>query len=233
MAVALQLISTIALIATLGAVIVYTVKTADLADATHDMARSGAEQLSAFRQQFYEDRRPLLVPSGSPAFQTEHPNWLDWHVQVQEMDLRNIGPGPALNVASVLYGCESYLVGDNPGTQARVSDQQDEHWTCWLGRPITPGTAEPVAYPKGASIFRGEHKLIGAHHFNAPPEPTFQALMLNRGSMHSARVVTTCTDIFGHKHASIFDYVPHERGWRLIEFIPDIAEDLHDMNEPL
>jgi hypothetical protein len=30
-------------------------------------------------------------------------------------------------------------------------------------------------------------------------------------------------------HASVFDYVAHTKGWELIEFIPDIGEDLYDL----
>jgi hypothetical protein len=164
----LQVISTLVLVATLVAVIFYTIKTADLANATRDLARSGAEQLTALQQQVYEEHRPLLVPSNpAPEFQPGHPNWLLWQAQEQALGLTNVGTGPALNIASVLYGCESYLIGDNPGTQTRDTGSQDTHWTCWFGKPLSPGEAKSATYPLGASIFCEDHKRMGAYSFNA------------------------------------------------------------------
>jgi hypothetical protein len=53
--------------------------------------------------------------------------------------------------------------------------------------------------------------------------------MNKRTPLHSARSIATYVDVFGRKHASVFDYVAHTKGWEMIEFIPDIEEDLHDL----
>jgi hypothetical protein len=112
----IQLVTAIVLAATLVAVIIYTVKTSNL-------ATSAQEQVTLTRQQAADQHRPLLVPDGAPIFQDKHPNWLKWEENLQPLKYRNIGPGPALNVASVLYGCESYVVGEL-GAQMRVSESK-------------------------------------------------------------------------------------------------------------
>jgi hypothetical protein len=103
----LQLITALVLAATLGVIVFYTIKTAAMAEATHDLARSSQDQLLVSREQVYDQHRPLLVPDGTPVFQDDNPNWLKWEAPEQLLSLRNIGIGPALNIASVLYGCES------------------------------------------------------------------------------------------------------------------------------
>lgn len=43
-----------------------------------------------------------------------------------------------------------------------------------------------------------------------------------------ARVTITYHDIAGRKYASIFDWV-HNRGWHMVEVMPGIDRDLHDL----
>src|SRR5690348_7534797 len=131
-----QLISAAALVATLAVVIWYTVKTSEMASATRDMALVS-------QQQRYDQQRPLLVPHGTPAFQDDNPNWLDWQAKEQDVTLRNVGSGPALNVATVLYGCESYVTSPVEIAVVRSDDAKDVHWTGWLGMPIAPNEVVP------------------------------------------------------------------------------------------
>lgn len=217
-----QLISTAALVATLAVVVWYTVKTSQMAAATRDMA-----QVS--QQQRYDQQRPLLIPHGTPALQDDKPNWLNWQAKDQDITLRNVGIGPALNVACVLYGCESYDTSPVGTPVVRSDDMKDTHWTGWLGMPIAPNEAMPADLRIGRSIFFEDRKQIGSHSFNAPPQPTLGEIMYGNASMRLARMMITCVDVFGRKHASVFDYVQHINGWQLVEFLPDVAEDLHDL----
>ena len=174
------------------------------------------------QQTKYNLSRPLLVPEGTPTFRGSS-NMLDWSVNEQPMVIRNIGSGVALNVASVLYGCESYVVDFN-----RRSDQgHNRHWTCWLGLPIASGDTKAAIHKFGSGNFYEKNMHIEKHRFNAPPEPLpspnpDQPYIL-------ARITITYLDIFRRKHASIFDYVQHTSGWQLVEFLENIKEDLSDL----
>jgi hypothetical protein len=216
-----QLIGDATLVATLVVVIWYTVKTSEMAAATRDMA-------SASQQQRYDQQRPLLVPTGTPTFKEDNPYWLDWQAGEQNIGFRNVGAGVALNIMSVLYGCESYVVGDM-GQEKRVADSTAIHWTCWEAGPVGPGESVPARHQIGASTYYEGQNRIGRHSFNAPPQPSLGEVLNGKASYHTARVTATCWDVFGRKHASIFDYVEHTGGWQLVEFIPDITEDLHDL----
>lgn len=165
---------------------------------------------------------PFLVPSGGTLlYQNGHPTWLDWHVNHQIVMIRNMGTEPALNVASVIYGAESYLVEG-----LRSDHAQDIHWTCWLGVPIAPNETVEAVHNLGSSIFFSGHNQIRQHGFNAPPE-TF-ASPIQKEPMHTARITITYHDSYHRKYASIFDMVQNI-GWQLISFEEDIEEDLHNL----
>lgn len=169
--------------------------------------------------------RPLLVPNGDPKFQQDHANWLDWNTTEQKLTIQNVGTGVALNIASVIYGCESYVVD---GLANRRSEREKSiHWTCWLGVPIAAGETKEALYKVGNGIFYEKNMHIGEHSFNAPPEP--QAVPHQNQPFITARVTITYLDIFRRKHASIFNYVQHTGGWQLLEFLEDIPEDLHEL----
>jgi hypothetical protein len=216
-----QIIGTAVLVVTLAVVIWYTKKTSDMAAATRDIAE-------ASQQQRYDQQRPLLVPMGTPIFQTDNSNWLDWQASEQSIELRNVGAGVALNVVSVLYGCESNVIGEI-GQEKRVDDTKANHWACWLDTPVGAGETVPAKHKIGASTFYQGYDHIGRHSFNAPPQPFLGEVLNGRASYHTARITATCWDVFGRKHASIFDFVQHTDGWQLVEFVPAIAQDLHDL----
>jgi hypothetical protein len=207
--------------ATLVAVIVYTQKTSEMTAATRKVAEIA-------QLQRLDQYRPLLVPTEAPMFQNERPNQLAWSKPRQEFTIRNIGPGAALNVAAVLYGCESYLVGEL-GQQKRINDTKDTHWTAWSGEPIASNGTAVIGCKIGAGVFFENNKQIGIYHFNAQPEPNAGEAMSGRTPFRLARIIITATDPLGQKHASIFDYEQHTQGWRLVEFIPNIERDLHDL----
>src|SRR5260370_25852617 len=97
-------------------------------DAVHEQIEQSKRQAQLER---FAENRPLLMPEGTPTFQSDKPQWLKWDVNEQLLAIHNIGAGAALNVASVLYGCESYLIDWN--TNRRSDHEKRIHWTCWLG----------------------------------------------------------------------------------------------------
>ena len=206
--------------ATLVAIIIYTKQTADMTAATRKMA-------DAAQLQRVDQYRPLLVPNRAPIFQADHPNWLDWRAPSQEFTVQNVGPGAALNVAAVLYGCESYVIGEL-GQQKRVSESKDIHWTAWVGEPIAAHSTMAITCHIGAGVFYENNKRIGRHPFNAPQEPDAGEAMSGHTPFRLARLIITATDALGQKYAGVFDYEQHTGGWRLVEFFPT-PHDLQDL----
>jgi hypothetical protein len=236
-----QLISTAALVATLGVVIWYTVKTSQMAAATRDMARASEKQIEALgeqvsvsqeqvglgQEQLNNQQRPVLVPVGKPVFQEDHDNWLKWGENEQPLTIRNLGTGTAFNVAGVLYGCAAYL-HDLPTGRKLVPNSPNTHWTCWLGVPIAPSEEVHSSFRLGHGSFMHGNDQIGDYPLNAPDEAIPGATALQGVLWKIARVTITYTDIAGRKYASIFDYV-HDRGWHMVSMLRDIDRDLHDL----
>ena len=207
---AANIISAVVALATLGAVLTAIVAIRDNRKQT--------------QQTQYHSSRPLLVPEGAPKFQNDKPQWLDWNVNEQVLAVRNVGSGVALNVASVLYGCESYVV--DWATNKRSESEKSIHWTCWLGVPIASDETKETTHKKGNGIFYEKNMHIRQHSFNAPPEP--RVVPHQNQPFIIARITITYLDIFKRKHASIFDYVQHTGGWKLVEFLEEIKEDLSE-----
>ena len=184
------------------------------------------EQVRIGQEQLDNQQRPVLVPVGSPVFKEEHDNWLKWEENKQLLTLRNVGVGTAFNVASVLYGCATYLRDGPTGTQ-RSRDSANEHWTCWLGVPVAPSEQVNSTYMVGASTFTEGNRQVGGYSFNAPDEEIPGATSPQGVLWHTARVTITYHDIADRKFASIFDYV-HGRGWHMEKVLP-VDRDLHDL----
>ena len=177
------------------------------------------EQIAAsealFQQERFTEHRPLLIPEGAPKFQSVKPLFLNWTTNEQRISIHNVGPGVALNVASVLYG-ESYnTLSDDARTYI--------YWTCWLGVPVAAGLVMKAVHKLGRGLFDEETMLIGSYTLNAP-EPERNLTLPNT----LARITITYFDIFRRKHASIVNYVETD-GWQLVEFLEDIPQDLHDL----
>ena len=189
--------------------------------ASQDEVRLGQEQLVA-------QQRPVLIPMDTPIFQEDHDNWLNWEAKEQLLAIRNLGTGTAFNVASVLFGCASYLHDSLIGRRLRSHSEAREHWTYWLGVPIAAGEQGDGPYKFGYGTFNTGNDRIGKHSFNAPDEETPGATSLEGALWTIARVTITYHDIAGRKYASIFDWV-HNRGWHTVEVLRDIDRDLHDL----
>ncbi len=194
---------------------------ASAASERHSQATISAvnKQIAASEAQFQQERftehLPLLIPEGAPKFQRAKPQFLNWATNEQRISIHNVGPGVALNVASVLYG-ESYnTLSDDARTYM--------HWTCWLGVPVAAGLVMKAVHKLRRGLFDEETMLIGSYTLNAP-EPERNLTLPNT----LARITITYLDIFRRKHASIFDYV-ETVGWQFVDFPEDIPQDLYDL----
>ncbi len=187
--------------------------------------RQGIQPVALSTKTLKTSGYPLLIPEGEPKFQNNHLNWLDWNTNEQMIMIRNVGSEVALNIASVVYGCESYVV--SWATNRRSEQEKNIHWTCWLGVPIAPSERKEAVHKIGNGIFYQKNKHIRQHSFNAPPEP--RVVPNQNQPFITARITITYLDISKRKYASIFDYVQHTNGWQLVEFCEDIEEDLNDL----
>lgn len=193
---------------------------------TYRLMKSGQKQVEIGEHQIYAQQQPVLVPTGTPTFQADHTNWLKWDENEQPLGLRNVGTGTAFNVASALYGCLSYVIM-NGSTYGRDTNSADTHWTCWLGVPIVADETVEATHLLGNGVFLGVHRFIHMYPLHAPHEPVPSELMMSEAVWVVARLTTTYHDIFGRKHASIFEWV-NNRGWQRLATVSDIARDLHD-----
>lgn len=187
------------------------------------------------RQARYDGARPILMIGTRPqtamaekdyplAIQPDNPTWLQWNAREQSLDIQNIGTGVALNIVSVLYGPEALVLPGN--TQKRDNMARNEHWTAWDCNPISPGQHEIVPYTIGASMFIEGNKRIQNCSFNASPHPFFNPI--DPEPTYLCRVTTTYHDVFGRKHASIFD-VDSQYRWRMVACLENIKIDLFDL----
>ena len=117
--------------------------------------KSGKQAQEQSKQLQYDALRPVLVIHGDDALLPRSSNnnlWMDWSAGEIKLHVYNAGNGPALNIASVIYGAESYMVG-TLGSQKRVDDSKDIHWTCWDGNYLKAGKDAIIRYALGASTF--------------------------------------------------------------------------------
>src|SRR6266852_1778200 len=190
---------------------------------------SGKQARGQVQQARVDSVRPMLVINeydGQMKTSTSNPAWLAWDNPFLNLKVRNIGMGAALNIACVLYGAESYWVGDIPN-QKQVNSESDKHWTCWFPDSIGAGEVKEQSYKIGASTFYEPNKQIGGHSFNAPAQPPFS--MNPSQSTYICRVTLTYHDIFKNKYASFFDLRLQPPGWEHVAFEEKIKKDLHDL----
>ncbi len=101
-----------------------------------------------------------------------------------------------------------------------------------LASPLSVGEEGPIYFTKGGTVFTCDDK-IGSHTLCVPkeraPEDGF-ADTTDRRDRCVVRLTLTYSDIFGRKHASIFDYTLTNM-WVCVAFIPNIEYDLDEMDE--
>jgi hypothetical protein len=189
------------------------------------LARDAYEQtekaLEEGRQQFleaqYNASRPLLVPAVADLteqYEAEEPITFDWESSTSFVTIQNVGTGIATNIWIAML------------PPAPLPDPTHQY-VSRLGLPLAPDAPPVKVYVRqGASLFHESNRLNG-HTLSVPPEhatgPT------ERGDRFLARLSITCQDIFGRKHASIFDL--NDRGnWVSVAFLTNIQYDLGDID---
>ena len=168
----------------------------------------------------YALNRPILAPRMPLSLRN---NDLDWDSQHYTVKVRNVGTGVALNVWGVLL----------PPKQAETVDPPQQY--CLKSHaPISQEDKDIDTYFLEEKIFRGDEMI--AHREGTteqyslcPPLVDLPQDSVDGRLGYVARLTLTYRDVFGRKHASIYDHTDRHR-WKFVVHLDDIRNDLEDMH---
>ncbi len=180
------------------------------------LAQSRAHSLETL----YALNRPILAPRMPLSLRN---NDLDWDSRHYTVKIRNVGPGAALNVWGVLL----------PPKQAETVDPPRQY--CLRSHaPISQADKDIDIYFLEEKIFRGDEMI--AHRDGTkeqyslcPPSLDLPQDSVDGRYAYIARLTLTYRDVFGRKHASIYDHTDRHR-WKFVVHLDDIRNDLEDMH---
>lgn len=223
---------------------------------TYRIMRSAQDQVKASReqnQQTLEAERdaqlPVLIPT-YPLMSVGHTTQDRTGLAIQptkmgydrnepfvRVALNNVGPGIAVNVWGIIYEPEPAAAVD------KVTGQHHSHRYNMPFEPAavqteestTPGSQIPSTIKRrdwraGGVAVTGDMEVSdGTRHekLYAPPKPTFADTA--RGETEKvARITLTYSDIFGRKHAAIYDLTA-QMEWENVAYLRNILLDLGEM----
>jgi hypothetical protein len=181
------------------------------------------QALEEGRKQFEETQhaahRPILMPyNWEPHGFVNPPMKINWNDAEQIITIKNAGTGIATNVWGVLLPPESLPI---------ISSQ----YSTRLRSPLVNDDEAKKHFTKGGTMFNCGDK-IGIHTLCLPKERAAEENLnsLDRSDRCIARLTLTCSDVYGKKHATIFDYTI-TGDWVGVAFIHDITYDLGEIDE--
>jgi hypothetical protein len=188
-----------------------------LAREAFDQAEKAQRQA---RRQFleaqYSANRPLLVPAAadlSEIRELEEPMTFVWDSSNVFVTLQNVGNGTATNIWIAVL----------PPLPAPDAASQ---YLCRLGTPLPAGSDPVKVYLRQSAPVFSEDQSIKGHALHIPPERA--AGPADTANHFLARLSITYQDIFGRKHASIFDL--SDWGiWVNVAFLPNIEHGLAEL----
>jgi hypothetical protein len=173
----------------------------------------GQAQVKVSQEQQYNQFRPILYPGGDLekfVDRTSGKIHVQWGYQNQEMaGLCNIGVGPAFNIYGVLFG---------PPVN---SQPPQERYVLWNYPALSPGVpGDKITLSPGSSI--ASDTTIKGFTLYVPDDEDHVGTL--------ARFTLTYHDVFGRKHASIYDY--HSvMGWISRGHFSDIEKDVYELDQ--
>jgi hypothetical protein len=201
--------------------------------------QSGQKQVKVSQEQFQQSveaqrdaHLPILLPSEQlvslqPIVRDDFGGWsqpthngYDRTWPVARVTVRNAGPGIALNIWGIVF---------EPEPTEDVLKQTGQHHSHRYAKPIEPGDVTQIDWQGGGLPMSGDTEIGKTRRYKlyAPRRPT-QAEILRGETEKVARLTLTYTDIFGRKHAAIYDLTAQLQ-WENVDYLRDIDQDLGDM----
>jgi hypothetical protein len=133
--------------------------------------KQGETAREQFLQARYDGARPVLIvvsPPQSIPVQQGNERYLDWSQQQPNIEVCNVGNGPALNVKSVIYGPEARAGGTSSDLDTLNSSvtwsylsgeeekkEKEKHWYHWAASVVRPGEQEKLQYALAGDLEGG------------------------------------------------------------------------------
>ena len=142
------------------------------------------------------------------------PGW-----EFAKVNVENAGSGIAFNVRGVIFGPEPEVAMNKvPGfLHSRVYPM-----------PVKPGEQPPdQVWKRGGPPLIGDVEIGNSTRkckLYAPKQSTADA----GTAMCEARLTLTYSDVFGRKHAALFNFTT-QKSWEMVAYLPDIDMDLADI----
>ena len=183
-------------------------------NAREAIAESQAQSLATL----YALSCPILAPRTPLSLRN---NDLDWDPQHYTVKIKNVGTGVALNVWGVLLPPKQAETVNLPRqyclrSHTPVSQGDKDIDTYFLSGEIPLRTDEMIEKRNGTTE---QYSLC-------PPSVDLPSDGVDR--RYVARLTLTYRDVFGRKHASIYDHTNQHR-WKFVVHLDDIRNDLEDM----
>ena len=175
----------------------------------------GQEQVRISQEQQFNQFRPVLHPVGDLGPLVNMVNgisFIQWGNQNQVIDgLRNIGVGPAFNIYGILFGPPYITTPPTPPT---------ERYVVWNYPALSPGQeGDKITLQLFSNV--SSETTIGGYPLYVPDDIDHIGII--------ARFTLTYHDVFGRKHASIYDY-HSQSGWRTRGHFPNIDHDIYELD---
>lgn len=156
----------------------------------------------------YDLQRPLLRPKETANLFWSRDRQIEFSRPIMQ-EIENFGLGIALNINGVIFG----LPGSN-------------HMTLYTPEELPSGKPSKLSGKSIGGLALKETMKIKDYPLVAPEEPKDD----NGQPLYWARLTLTYHDIFGRKHASIFDCRGQDT-WEPVVFLKNIPADLDDLHQ--
>ncbi len=173
----------------------------------------GQAQVKVSQEQLFNQFRPVLYPVGDLEKiidRSAGKYHIKWEYQNQEIDgLKNTGVGPVFNIYGVIFG------------PPENSQPPRMRYVVWNYPALTPGVSgDKITLSPGSHI--NSDTLIKGYTLYVPDDVDHIGVI--------ARFTLTYHDVFGRKHASIYDY--HSQiGWMSRGHFSDIEKDIYELDQ--
>ncbi len=136
--------------------------------------------------------------------------------------VKNAGPGIALNIWGIVFEAEP---------QVELHKQTGQHHSRRYPLPLVPGAEIREDWTGGGLPVSGDTEIGNTetkrYKLYAPRTPT--PAELQQGMTEKvARLTLTYTDIFGRKHAAIYDLTA-QMAWENVDYLRNLTHDLGDL----